>query len=66
MCEVREMERTGSAQRLIVKAEENFQPASYHRLMRQVWKVVREAARRMIRGADVEEGLRRLAGERDG
>ena len=60
------MERTGSAQRLIEAAQRDFQSTSYHGLMRQVWKVVREAARRMIRGADVEEGLRRLAGERDG
>jgi len=60
------MERTGSAQRLIEAAQRDFQAASYHRLMRQVWRVVREAARRIIQGADVEEGLRRLAAERDG
>jgi len=62
----REMERTGSAVNLLLKAKENFQPVSYNGLVYWIKRVIRGRRPLVVRGEDVEQALERLAGERDG
>ena len=60
------MERTGSAQRLLVKAQESFQPVSYNGLVYWIKRLIRGRRPLVVRGADVEQALERLAAEGDG